>query len=86
MKLNGTLTSAIFIARPNRFITIINIDGKEHKSHLPDPGRLKELLVVGCKLWVRYVKNNSNRKTNYDTVFVEHKGQLIYNRLPDNRQ
>ena len=77
MKLNDTLISAIFVARPNRFITIININGKEHKSHLPDPGRLKELLVVGCKLWVRNVKNNSNRKTNYDTVFVEHKGQLI---------
>ncbi len=77
MKLKDTLTSAIFVARPNRFITIINVNGNEHKSHLPDPGRLKELLVVGCKLWVRYVKNNSNRKTNYDTVFVEHKGQLI---------
>ena len=55
MKLNDTLTSAIFVARPNRFITIININGKEHNSHLPDPGRLKELLVVGCKLWVRNV-------------------------------
>jgi len=77
MKLKDSLISAIFVDRPNRFITIINIKGKEYKSHLPDPGRLKELLVVGCKLWVRYVKNNSNRKTNYTTVFVEHKGQLI---------
>ena len=77
MKLKDTLISAIFVARPNRFITIININGKKYKSHLPDPGRLKELLVGGCKLWVRYVENNSNRKTNYDTVFVEHKGQLI---------
>mgnify|MGYP001160758856 FL=1 len=77
MKLKESLISAIFVARPNRFITIININGKDHKSHLPDPGRLKELLVVGCKLWVRYVKNNSNRKTNYTTVFVEHKGKLI---------
>ena len=41
------------------------------------PGRLKELLVVGCKLWVRYVKSNPKRKTNYSTVFVEHKEQLI---------
>ena len=77
MKLKDSLTSAIFVARPNRFITIININGKEYKSHLPDPGRLKELLIVGCKLWVRYVKNNSKRKTSYSTVFVEHKGQLI---------
>ena len=77
MKLNDPLISAIFVDRPNRFLTIININGKKYESHLPDPGRLKELLLVGCKLWVRYVKNNSNRRTNYTTVFVEHKGQLI---------
>ena len=77
MKLKDTLISAIFVARPNRFIIIINIKGKEHKSHLPDPGRLKELLVVGCKLWVRYIENNLKRKTNYSTVFVEHNRQLI---------
>jgi len=77
MKLKDKLISAVFVARSNRFIIIININGKEHKSHLQDPGRLKELLVVGCKLWVRYVENNSKRKTNYSTVFVEHKGQLI---------
>lgn len=77
MKLKDPLISAIFVDRPNRFLTIININGKEYESHLPDPGRLKELLLVGCKLWVRYEKNNSKRKTNYTTVFVEHKGQLI---------
>jgi len=77
MKLEDSLISAIFVDRPNRFITIININGKEYKSHLPDPGRLKELLIVGCKLWVRYVENNSNRKTKYTTVLVEYKGQLI---------
>ena len=76
MKLKDSLISAIFVGRPNRFITIININGKEFESHLPDPGRLKELLIVGCKLWVKY-ENNSNRRTRYDTVFVEHNGQLV---------
>ena len=63
MKLTDSLISAKFVSRPNRFITIVNIAGKEHKSHLPDPGRLRELLIVGCKLWVRHEKNISNRKT-----------------------
>ena len=77
MKLTDSLISAKFVGRPNRFITIVNIAGKEHESHLPDPGRLRELLIVGCKLWVRHEKNISNRKTKYTTVFVECKGQLI---------
>ena len=77
MKLTDSLISAKFVGRPNRFITIVNIAGKEHESHLPDPGRLRELLKVGCKLWLRHEKNISNRKTKYTTVFVEYKGQLI---------
>ena len=77
MKLKDSLISAKFVSRPNRFITIVSIAGQEHESHLPDPGRLKELLIVGCKLWVRYIKDISNRKTKYTTVFVEHEGQLI---------
>ena len=50
MKIEGPLINAIFIERPNRFITIIEIGGKKHKSHLPDPGRLKELLIPGVYL------------------------------------
>ena len=46
MKIEGPLVNAVFIERPNRFITIIEIGGKRHKSHLPDPGRLKELLAT----------------------------------------
>ena len=48
MKIEGPLINAVFIERPNRFITIIEIGGKKHKSHLPDPGRLKELLIPGA--------------------------------------
>ena len=61
MKLKDSLISAKFVGRPNRFITIVNIAGKEHESHLPDPGRLRELLKEGCKLWVRHEINISDR-------------------------
>ena len=51
MKIEGPLINAVFIERPNRFITIIEISGEKHKSHLPDPGRLKELLIPGVSQW-----------------------------------
>ena len=77
VKLKEPLIPATFIERPNRFLTIVNIKGKKHESHLPDPGRLKELLIVGCRLLVRLESKTLNRKTKYTTIFVEHQGQLI---------
>ena len=77
MKIKGPLIPAKFVERPNRFITIIDINGIQYRSHLPDPGRLKELLRPGANLLVRPAPENSERKTRYSTVMVNHNGQLI---------
>lgn len=77
MIIKGPLIPATFIERPNRFITIIRIKGELHRSHLPDPGRLKELLIPNAKLLVRPAPEGSIRKTSFSTVMIEHKGQLI---------
>tara|TARA_A100001037_G_C15153065_1_gene640956 strand:- start:636 stop:1334 length:699 start_codon:yes stop_codon:yes gene_type:complete len=77
MKIEGPLLEAIFIERPNRFITIVEIEGKKYQSHLADPGRLKELLIPGAELLVRPAPNNSDRKTKYSTIMVRQEGQLI---------
>ena len=77
MKINGPLIPAIFLGRPNRFLTIVEINGKRYDSHLPDPGRLVELLKVGVKVYVRAEQPSSSRKTCFTTVLVEHKNQLI---------
>ena len=77
MIIEGPLINATFIERPNRFITIIEINGELHRSHLPDPGRLKELLTPNAKLLVRPAPEASDRKTSFSTVMVKHKGQLI---------
>lgn len=77
MKFKESLIKAKFISRPNRFITIIDINGEKHRSHLADPGRLKELLFPGVELLVREIKNIKKRKTKFSTIMVRFKGQLI---------
>ena len=86
MKFKFSLIKAKFIERPNRFITIIEINGFQHKSHLADPGRLKELLIPGVDLLVRKIEKSKNRKTKFSTIMVNHNGQLIslVSTLPNN--
>ncbi|NIM52319.1 MAG: hypothetical protein GTN62_13575 [Gemmatimonadales bacterium] len=40
--------------RPNRFLVRCRLDGGSVAAHLPDPGRLSELLVPGRRLWLRF--------------------------------
>ncbi|MFQ6673417.1 MAG: DNA/RNA nuclease SfsA [Fidelibacterota bacterium] len=73
MKIKGPLTDAAFLERPNRFLTMVKIDGGREESHLPDPGRLKELLVPGARIRVRRASDGSllTRKTRWTTVMVK---------------
>ncbi len=55
------------------------------ESHLPDPGRLKELLVPGAGLLIKK-ENGLNRKTKFSTQAVFSGDQLIsLNTLLPNR-
>jgi len=69
MPLPWRLIQATFVSRPNRFITIIELNGIEYESHLPDPGRLKELLQPGVKLMVK-AEPGEHRKTRFSTQAV----------------
>ncbi|WP_017728750.1 DNA/RNA nuclease SfsA [Halalkalibacterium ligniniphilum] len=65
------LYRGIFIDRPNRFIVEVKLEHDEVvTAHLPDPGRLIELLVPGCSIWVRYV-DDEKRKTKWSVVLCE---------------
>ncbi len=61
MVIEGPLIPAAFIERPNRFITIVEINGELYRSHLPDPGRLKELLIPNAKLMISPAPLGSGR-------------------------
>ncbi len=61
---------ARFIARPNRFIARVEVDGREETVHVKNTGRCKELLVPGCTVYLEG-SANPQRKTKYDLVAVE---------------
>ena len=52
------------------------LDGNIVDSHLPDPGRLKELLIPGARLLVKQEKGK-NRKTQFSTQAIYAEDTLI---------
>lgn len=65
-----------FLQRPNRFIAICEIDGKEEICHVKNTGRCRELLVEGATVYLEK-SSNPNRKTQYDLVSVQKNDRLI---------
>ncbi len=68
---------ARFLARPNRFIAQIELDGKEQLCHVKNTGRCRELLIPGAEIFVQET-NNPNRKTKFDLISV-YKGNKLIN-------
>ncbi len=66
----------IFLERPNRFIAICEIDGKEETCHVKNTGRCRELLVKGATVYLEK-SSNPNRKTQFDLIAVEKNDRLI---------
>ncbi len=70
------ITDAVFIARPNRFIARVELEGKELSVHVKNTGRCRELLIPGCRVFLDKAQN-PERKTPYDLVAVEKDGRII---------
>ena len=66
-----------FLARPNRFIAHIEINGQPEVVHVKNTGRCRELLPVGAQVWCQR-SDNPSRKTKYDLITVR-KGERLIN-------
>lgn len=66
-----------FVERPNRFLGIVNIDGKEEEVHVRDPGRLEEILYEGNEVLLKKAENK-NRKTKWDLIAGKVKDNWIF--------
>lgn len=70
------IVKGTFLERPNRFIAICNINGKEEICHVKNTGRCRELLIKGVTVYLEK-SPNQNRKTQYDLIAVEKNNRLI---------
>ena len=67
----------VFLARPNRFIAHVEINGVTEVVHVKNTGRCRELLVSGCTVYCQR-SDNPSRKTKYDLIAVQ-KGERLIN-------
>jgi sugar fermentation stimulation protein A len=64
------------VRRDNRFRVTVEVDGEPVAAHLPNSGRLTELLTPGRQCWLEPIAS-PHRKTGYDLKLVEYAGVLV---------
>jgi len=65
-----TVIPARFISRPNRFIALVDVNGRTETVHVKNTGRCRELLVPGATVYLAAAENPT-RKTPYDLIAVD---------------
>jgi sugar fermentation stimulation protein A len=76
MKISGEKVFGTFLERPNRFEALVEIEGEINLVHVPNTGRMSELLHFGTRV-VLVKSQNPNRKTKYSLIFVYKQDHLI---------
>ncbi len=66
----GQLTPAHFLRRENRFAAQIELNGQPCRAHVPNSGRLAELLYPGAPIYVRPA-GRPGRATAYDILLAQ---------------
>jgi sugar fermentation stimulation protein A len=64
------------VQRNNRFRVTVEVDGESVAAHLPNSGRLTELLTPGRLCWLEPISSRG-RKTDFDLKLVEYAGVLV---------
>ena len=84
MKHPSTPLLAKLIARPNRFLGIVELENKQVQCFIPNPGRMHELMVPDTRVYVIH-KPGEHRKTDYDLTLVQYNNTLVSidSRLPN---
>ena len=72
------IVPGIFLARPNRFIAHVEIDGRKEIVHVKNTGRCRELLLPGAQVYLEH-SDNPARKTAYDLIAVYKEGLGLVN-------
>ncbi|MBI2856428.1 MAG: DNA/RNA nuclease SfsA [Chloroflexi bacterium] len=70
MKLSPHLLEGIFLERPNRFAAWVEVKGVPVMAHVPNSGRMRELLWPGSRVLLT-PRGSDGRKTAYDLSLVD---------------
>jgi sugar fermentation stimulation protein A len=76
VEIAGDLVEGRFLSRDNRFRVTVEVEGREVWAHLPNSGRLGELLVPGRRILL-IERPGAGRKTGYDLILVEMEGRWV---------
>ncbi len=74
--LNGNLVPATFLSRENRFLAKVIIQNKVELAHIPNTGRLGEILTEDRRIYLS-LTDNPKRKTKFTIILAEMDGTLI---------
>ena len=84
--LPGSPVEARFKVRVNRFVALVEHAGREILVHVPNSGRLAELLLPGEPVWI-LPRAGKHRKTDFDLAFVRIPGEAgfacVDSRIPN---
>ncbi len=70
------LTPAILLERENRFVAKVRVRGQTQLAHVPNTGRLEELMQPGTRVYLEPIQNKQ-RKTLWDLVLVRGPESLV---------
>ncbi len=76
VKLQGPFHYGEFLERPNRFLTICQLNGQRVPAYIPNPGPMPDLLFPGVEVLLRH-KPGNQRKTDYDLVCSRNNGVML---------
>ena len=77
MKFFENLEKAVFLDRPNRFVVRCRLGGRIAVAHMPNPGRMWELLLPGVTLLVAQRIPGGDHRTDCTVVGVEKGGMPV---------
>jgi sugar fermentation stimulation protein A len=78
VRYTGTPRAVVFLDRPNRYLAWVRgRAGAPFEAHVPNPGRMGELLRPGVSSGWAIPAAGPNRRTGFDLVSVRHRGGLV---------
>ncbi|MYA77714.1 MAG: DNA/RNA nuclease SfsA, partial [Gemmatimonadetes bacterium] len=73
-----SLVEGTYLSRPNRFSVTCLIDGMEEYVFMPNPGRMRELLLPGVRLILADHGRQADRRTRYTVMAVHYRQRIVF--------